>query len=413
MRTRGGLWRNRDYVGWLTGESLSMLGTSVSTFAYPVLILFATRSAAQTGIVAAASNVGSLTTLLLGGAIADRYSRRAVLIIGAVVQAAVVASVAAAVLAGHVVLVQIAAAGFVDGAVVGITRGATRAALRRVVPGEQFSTAMSQMWARDMGVRIAGPPLGGVLFATSRSLPFLADAISYAAAVVGVSVIRRPLGPDHDEATEREPLLRSVGSGLRYLGRHPYLRFVAWWAAVMNMLGAGLMLLVILLVRARGGGASAIGATQAVGALGGLLGAIVSGAVIRRLAGRMLVIALGWCMAAAAFAMALIHSAWAIGPALAVVTFVAVPLNVVFDTYETQLLPDEMVGRVTTAIDLAASGLRWAAPLAVGFVVSATSESMAAAIWGVAFSVVAVLVMVNRSVRVLDQPIEAIAAPVA
>jgi hypothetical protein len=279
-----------------------------------------------------------------------------------------------------------------------------------VVPREELSTAMSQMWARDMGVRIAGPPLGGVLFAAARWLPFLADAISYAAAIVGVSVIRRPLGPDAKDVDEREPLLRSVVSGLRYLGGHPYLRFVAWWAAVMNMLGAGLMLLVILLVRSHGGGPSAIGATQAVGAVGGLAGAVASAWVIRRLAGRSLVIALGWCMAAAAFAMALVDSAWAIGPALAVVTFVAVPLNVVFDTYETQLLPDEMVGRVTTAIDLAASGLRWAAPLAVGFAVSATSAATAAAIWGAAFSVVALLVQLNRSVRVLDQPVEAVGA---
>jgi MFS family permease len=411
MRERPGLWRNRDYVGWLAGESLSMLGTSVSSFAYPVLILFATGSAAQTGVVAAASNIGSLSTLLVGGAIADRYSRRAVLIIGSVVQAAVVGSVAAAVIAGHVVLAHVAAAGLVDGAVLGMTRGAERAALRRVVPSEEFSTAMSQMWARDMGVRIAGPPLGGVLFAAARWLPFLADAVSYVGAIVGVTAIRRRLGPDHEAVAEREPLLHSVGSGLRYLGRHPYLRFVAWWAAVMNMLGSGLMLLVILLVHARGGGPSAIGVTQAVGAAGGLAGAVVSGWVIRRLAGRSLVVALGWCMAAAAFSMGLISSPWSIAPALAVVTFVAVPLNVVFDTYETQLLPDEMVGRVTTAIDLAANGLRWAAPLAIGFVVNATSAATAAVIWGGTFSVVALLVQVNRNVYVLDQPIETIAAP--
>jgi hypothetical protein len=109
--------------------------------------------------------------------------------------------------------------------------------------------------------------------------------------------------------------------------------------------------------------------------------------------------------------MGLISSPWSIAPALAVVTFVAVPLNVVFDTYETQLLPDEMVGRVTTAIDLAANGLRWAAPLAIGFVVNATSAATAAVIWGGTFSVVALLVQVNRNVYVLDQPIETIAAP--
>jgi hypothetical protein len=52
---RGGLWHNRDYLGWLAGETLSTLGTSLSTLAYP---------------------------LLIGGALADRYSRRMLLIVG-------------------------------------------------------------------------------------------------------------------------------------------------------------------------------------------------------------------------------------------------------------------------------------------------------------------------------------------
>jgi MFS family permease len=398
------LWRNRDYVGWLVGETLSTLGTSLSTFAYPLLILFATHSPARTGIVAAAGNIGSLATVLIGGALADRYSRRMLMIVGPVLQGLVVLSVGVAVLAGHVVLVHVAAAGFVDGAIVGVTDAAGRAALRRLVPREQYPSAVSQYFVRDSGVRIAGPPFGGVLFAASRALPFLADAISYLAAVAGAATIRRPLGPDVSETRERESLPRSVAAGVRFLLGNGYLRFLAWWAAVMNMLGSGLMLLVILLVRAQGGSATVIGATQAIGATGGILGALVTGWVVRRLAGRLIVIALSWAMAVAAFAMSALPP-WGIGLMVSVVSFVAVPLNVTFDTYEMQIIPDEMLGRVTTTINLAANGLRWLAPLTVGLLVEATSAKVTALIWGGAFVVVTLLVMANRSVRVLNRPV--------
>lgn len=403
------LWRNRDYVGWLIGESLSGLGTSLSTFAYPLLILFATHSAARTGIVAAAANIGGLSTVLIGGAFADRYSRRILMIVGPIVQAAIVLSVAVAVLAGHVLLVHVAVAGFADGAVVGVTNAAQRAALRRLVPPAQYATASSQYWIRDSSVRIAGPPLGGVLFAASRALPFVVDAVSYLAALVGAAAIRRPLGPDVAESgAGREPLLPAVASGVRFMLGNGYLRFLAWWAAVMNMLGSGLMLLVILLVRARGGGAALIGGTQAIGAAGGILGALITGWVVRRMAGRWLVVALSWAMAAAAFAMSALP-AWGIGVMVSVISLVAVPLNVTFDTYEMQIIPDAMLGRVSTTIDLAANGLRWLAPLTVGLLVEATSAQTTALMWGGAFVVVTLLVMANRSVHVLNRPVTEVA----
>jgi hypothetical protein len=182
--------------------------------------------------------------------------------------------------------VHVALAGLVDGAVVGITNDAGRAALRRLVSADQYATASSQYWIRDMGTRVAAPPLGGLLFSVSRALPFLADAVSYLAAVVGIAFVRRPLGPDPVDASEREPLSRSIASGVRFLLGNDYLRFLAWWAAVMNMLGPGLMLLVILLVRARGGSAAVIGGTQALGSIGGVAGALAAGWVVRRMAGR-------------------------------------------------------------------------------------------------------------------------------
>jgi hypothetical protein len=123
------------------------------------------------------------------------------------------------------------------------------------------------------------------------------------------------------------------------------------------------------------------------------------------------VISLSWCIAAAAFGMAVVRTPWGIGAFVAVISVVAVPMNVVLDTYEVQMIPDAMIGRVTTAIDLMANGLRWLAPIAVGTIVEATSATTCAVVWGSALTVVAVLTMVNRSLHVLDVPIGQVRDP--
>ena len=46
------LWRNRDYMILWSGQLLSVLGTSVSQLALPLLVLALTGSPAQTGLAA-------------------------------------------------------------------------------------------------------------------------------------------------------------------------------------------------------------------------------------------------------------------------------------------------------------------------------------------------------------------------
>jgi hypothetical protein len=343
--------------------------------------------------------------MLVGGVLADRYSRRTILIVGPLVQALVVGSVGIVALEGHVIFVHVVAAGFIDGSIVGVTRGAQTAALRRVVPGSEFATVSAQRHARDMGIRVAGAPLGGLLFAWSRALPFLADALSYLAAVAGVAAIKRSLGPEPSETGARDPLRKSVGDGLRFVARTPYMRFVTWWAALMNPLMTGQMLLVILLIRSHGGGAHVMGIAQGIGAAGGVVGGFIAARVVTRLAGRVLVVALSFCVAGAALGIALIPSPVGIGGMLALISFVAVPMNVMFEIYEIQTIPDHLLGRVTTTLELSANALRWIAPLAVGFLVEATSAQTTALIWAAAFGLVAVQVLRSRALRVLDTPL--------
>jgi MFS family permease len=50
--------------------------------AFPLLVLFTTGSILGAGTIAAAGRIGLLTTMLWGGVLADRYSRRVILVVG-------------------------------------------------------------------------------------------------------------------------------------------------------------------------------------------------------------------------------------------------------------------------------------------------------------------------------------------
>src|SRR5215207_7741750 len=48
------LWRNWDYMCWWSGNAVSLLGSNLSTMAFPLLAVFSTGSVLNAGIIAAA-----------------------------------------------------------------------------------------------------------------------------------------------------------------------------------------------------------------------------------------------------------------------------------------------------------------------------------------------------------------------
>ena len=404
--SRGLLFRNRDYTGWWIGETLSEFGTALAVVAYPLLVLAVTGSAAGAGAVEAAVSIGYVVTLLIGGALADRFSRRTLMLVSPSIQAVAVSTVTIAILTDRVTIPHVVVVGFLQGLAGGLSGGAEYAALRRVVDQDQLPTAFSLMQARGMVIRLIGPAIGGVLYGVARFLPFLVDAISFLVNIAGVLMIRRPLGPDLDENEPREPVLASIGGGIRFIMGNAYLRFVTVWAALINACAAGLLILVIVLVYTRGGSPALVGAVNAVGAVGGLVGALVAARIVRRLPGRLMVIVASWLMALAVAGIALVTNAWAIGVLLALLMFVISPLNVLFSSYQARIIPDRLIGRASSAIEFGASSIRWVGALAAGLLASAIGPAAATGIFAGVLALIAMSTFVATGLRVLDTPLD-------
>ena len=454
------LWRNRDYVGWWLSSLISSLGSSMSQITYPLLMLYATGSVARAGVVGACLNLGGLATTLPGGVIADRFPRRPVIVGCYLGQAVGTGTVVYAVAHGDVNVLHIAAVALIQGMLNGISGASLAPVLRRLVRPEQFPAMSAARQGRDMGASLIGPPVGGALFSVARWLPFLGDAVSFAVAAVGVAAIRRPLGPDRPDrasrpgrpnradhhhldqtralSPENEPphpdgpsqptqrdtadpapesnrstptpppggiaaAVAEIRAGVGFIRGHPFLRFAVPWAALINALATGLVLLVIALLKQRGAGPSGIGAITSAAAVGGLLGAVSAPLLARRVSGRALVLSASWAVVGAAVAVALAPKPWQIGVIGAGLVFLIVPLTVVLETYELRVVPEELLGRVLSARQFAVSSLLWTATPVAGVLADAFGAESAVLVLAGCFAATALWTTASRAVRLVDQ----------
>jgi MFS family permease len=401
---RPSLWRSRDYVGWWAGNTVSAVGTSVSTFAYTLLVLYLTGSVAKAGLVGSSNLVGVLVTTLWGGALADRVSRRAILVIGPLVQAAIVALVAVLVGSGQARIPLLLAASLASGLSAGIVLGASTPALRRIVPKEQLPAANGQAMGRDMAAQLLGSPLGGLLFSVSRWFPFGADAVSFVFAALGALNIRRPLGPDRQDQS-KGPVTRDIAAGIAFVRGQPFLRFIVMLASLLNMIGQAFVLLLIALVRYRGGGPIEIGLVTSMTVAGGLAGSVLSPYIVAKIPARTVLYLAIWPFTAAFAIAAVVPQTWQIAIVVFLAEIAAVPVNVVIQSYVVRVVPDRLLGRVAAVNRFGAYGLEWLGPLLAGLLASLFGVPGGLTALLIIMIPIAITVHLTRALDILKTPL--------
>lgn len=405
------LWRDRDYLYWWSGNGLSTLGTSVSTLAFPLLMLYTTGSATQAGTITVLHMLGKLATLAVGGALADRVSRRAILCLVPLAEAASMAGVALLVFRGDPSVLALDALALVGGLAAGLKIGVSTPVLRRIVPKEQIADATAQSMGRDMVVQLVGAPLGGLLYSMARWIPFLFDAVSFVFITLSSLLIRRPLGPDRRADGERRTgLAADMRDGLRLIRRSDYLVFTLAWGALLNTVAQGLTLLFIVLVRHRGGGPTAVGVATSLAVAGGVIGAVAGPWLMRRLGARRVLLLSAWVFVASFAVVALVPQPWQIGLVLMFGMTSMVPMNVVIESYEVRLVPDAYLGRVAATGQFFFQAMQWIGPLAAGVLADALGVEAAVLILAVAMALLAIaLHTARRQLSVLDIPLAEVA----
>ena len=370
-----------------------------------VAVLLLGAGAGAVGFLATAQTLPFLLLAIPLGLVADRVSRRKVMVWAEVLRGAALLGMLLAVLFGQTSLALLAVLGFL-GAVgtVGFSVAAP-ALVPALVSADQLGRANGRLELARSVAFAAGPALAGALVSFAGAGPtfVLAAGLSVSA----VLVLRRIVEPARAPVAARHPLLE-LRDGAQVVWRHVLLRPILLTAVAWNISWFVLQAAYVpYAMRVLGLGAAGVGFTLAAYGAGMVLGALLAARLVATMPfGRAIQLGPLMSVAAAAVMVAtlVVPSGWLAG--LAFFLFGAGPIvwTITSTTLRQVVTPRAMLGRVSSIFLTVNMGAR---PLgaALGAVVgSAWGEAACLVLALAGFAVQAVVILASRVSALRDLP---------
>ena len=345
------LLRNHDFQTLWASRFFAGLGKESGEVAYPLLVLLLAGSATQAGVIGAVQVATAMVAAVAGGALADLFDRRAVLLVCDVGRLALLGLFAFLLFTGHVTFPVIVAVAVGSSAMMGVSTPVAMASVKQLVPASQVSDAAAQNQIRFSTTTALGAPLAGSLFGLGRALPFVTEALAYLVSAALVLFIRGPLQSRRPPVRERWTL-RGTVSGFVLLARHPILRPMILWIVGFNLsfTQSGAFLALIATAEEQGATHVQIGLTVSLAGAGGLVGALAAGAVVKRARPSSTFFAAAWSAPLCALGLAVAPNLVSLGVLLGLVFAVVPCVNALFYGYVASSVTDEYQGRVLGAV---------------------------------------------------------------
>jgi MFS family permease len=183
--------RVRNYRLYMLGNLVSITGTWMQLVAQNWLVLRLTGDATALGLTVALQAIPGVLFSLHGGAIADRFSKRRVLVGTQGALALLAAVLAVLVATGAVQLWMVYALAVAVGCVCAVDLPTAAAFGTELVPAEDLSNGVALAAAANSMGRIIGMATAGIAIATVGVAPvFFANGVSYLAVLVALAAMR-------------------------------------------------------------------------------------------------------------------------------------------------------------------------------------------------------------------------------
>ncbi|QKG25211.1 multidrug resistance protein [Actinomadura verrucosospora] len=328
------------------------------------------------------------------GLIVDRYNRWRIMVVSQVVR----------VLNSVLLLVALAtvakpwpcliAATVVDGSCAVFFRIAELAAVRYVVPDGQAEKAMGASEARHHVALVLGRPVGGLLLALARPLPYLLDAVTSVVSVGTLFGMRnKKLQSFEPEGAEpKGGVLSSFKEGVLRLCRDRFLSASLVACAVANMCFQMVILLLVFEAERRHFPETRIGGLLGVSGFCGFLGAVTAPGVVRRFEPKATV---KWCVVLWVPFLGIVAltgnpligmCAWGI------CSFMGAYINVALAVHQSRKIPKELQGRVEGVVQFVTTGAVALGASAGGYVIDFFGSRATAAAIALVFLAIAIAV---------------------
>jgi Na+/melibiose symporter-like transporter len=281
------LWRHRDFLLLWGGQTVSQTGSQVTVLALPlvaIVILHATTF--QAGLLSAAVTSAYLLFALPARVLADRVSKRRLMLWCDAAGLLVIGSVPAAEAAGVLTLGQLYLVALASSVVSVFFLVAYSSYLPTLIDRDQLADGNGKLATTQAAAQIAGPGLGAVLVGLfGAALAMTGDALSFAVSGACLLSIRSREPRIARAGGERRARLRpQVGEGLTYIFRDPILRRAVAWNGTANFFVIMVETLgPVFLIRAVHLRPAYVGALLALGATGGVAAGLASKPLTHRI----------------------------------------------------------------------------------------------------------------------------------
>lgn len=266
-------FRSRNYRLFFGGQLISLTGTWMQWVAQSWLVYRITGSTIMLGVIGFCSQMPAFLLGPVGGAVADRVSRRTILVAVQTASMLLAFVLAALTLGQWIAVSHLIVLAILLGAVNAFELPARQAFLGEMVAPADLTNAIALNASMMNGARTVGPAVAGlVVAAIGEGWCFFVNGVSFLAVIVGLLAMRELTAPP--ARAPRSPVADIV-EGFRFVAGHAPVRVLMLLFGAVALLGVPYtVLLPVFADRILDGGARTLGiltGAAGVGALGGAL----------------------------------------------------------------------------------------------------------------------------------------------
>jgi MFS family permease len=272
----------RDFRWLLASSWTTNLGDGITLAAGPLLVASQTHNPLAVAMAAFLQRLPWLIFGLYAGVVADRVSRRLIVIGTGLVRAVILLLLIAAILIHHVDTAVVLVALFLFGVNETLGDTTTSTLLPMLVGKDDLGLGNARsLTGVIVWNQMAGPPIGAVLFAAGTALPFVSETVCVLAGVLLFTRVRLPAQSGQSRIAR---VHQDIREGWLWLWNHPAVRTLAITIFTFNVtFGAAWSVLVLYARERLGMNALGFGLITTALAVGGLLGTACYGWLERRI----------------------------------------------------------------------------------------------------------------------------------
>jgi MFS family permease len=402
-RLNVGPLRERNFRLLASARTISFFGSNLAPIAVAFAVLDLTGSASDTGIAFACWTLAQISTLLVGGVVADRLPRRLVMVSSDAANFVIRVSMGALLLSGHARVWELFVLQALGGAATAFYSPASTGLVPETVPRQLLQQANGVMSIARYVAFPVGAAAGGALVATVGSgWALLLDGATYVTSALLLLQIRLP---SRARTAAAPNFLRELREGWQAFTEHTWVWLLTTWISLYFLITyAPVFVLGPYIAKHYLGGA----AGWAVVVTGEGIGALIGGIVGLRLRPRRTMVSIGALFVVTALQSVLLAAhapVAAIGAAAALAGFAFSFGTVIWETSLQQEVAPDKLARVSAynwmgAMAFLPAGYAVAGPVAA--MIGMSTALVAGAVWIVVSTLVVISVRDVREFRLRD-----------